>query len=707
MKKAARDEMEDMLETLSELVELVSAARWLVARCVLGALLAGGVYLLAAKPVYQSDILIQIENTTDTTAFRSLLGDIASLFDVRSTAAAEAQIVASRLVLARAVDELALYIEAQPLRVPLVGDWFARYQSGLTTPGLFGMGGYGWGGERIRVACFEVPRELLGRAFMLTVLGHGRYRIDGDGLGDGVSGGRVGKPLRLPFGAGSFTLRVDELAARPGAVFVLKRHSRQRTIDTLRRALVVQERIKQSDVIVASLRGSNPERVARTLNAIGSQYVQQSIERRSMDAATSLGFLEAKLPALKTRLTESETRLTALRGARSTVDLAEESRLALEMLADYGKFAIELEQKREALLPAFTEAHPAVRAIDRQLAGLSTRRHAAERALRRLPDLQQAVVRLMLDVKVNTDLYTALLNNMQQLQLVQASNSGKARLVDAAVAAELPIGPRRGLVLVVAGVLGLVAGCGVALGRALLVHGVDSPGAIERAAGAALIASIPFDARSHAPSAAVELRGGGFEESLHALDMALRTPLRRVRAPIVLLVATRSGDGCVFVAAHLAASAAAARRRVLLIDGDAEGAHLTMRLGGRRGAGLSGWLASPPGSVSPLASGLLDGVALMPAAIEAQRMAGLVDNEQAVARIEALAREYDLVVVTAPAVLESADVGAFAMLSAIRLLVVRAAATKPAAVVEATQRLLRYGMSIDGVVRNGKPEHVR
>jgi tyrosine-protein kinase Etk/Wzc len=74
------------------------------------------------------------------------------------------------------------------------------------------------------------------------------------------------------------------------------------------------------------------------------------------------------------------------------------------------------------------------------------------------------IVRITKDDRVNTDLYTALLNTAQQLRLVKAGKMGNVRLVDAAMVPGGPIKTKRSMVTVIAVLLGLLLGVMFSMG---------------------------------------------------------------------------------------------------------------------------------------------------------------------------------------------------------------------------------------------------
>src|SRR6185369_4447358 len=145
---------------LAEYWDIIVDARWLIAAIIALALVIGGGYAILTKPVYESNLLIQVEDSTSSA--KSFLGETASLFDVKTPAAAEIEIIRSRMVIGQAVDSTLLYIDARPRYLPLVGDWLGRHAKTLSEPGIFGMGGWVTGNEKLSVSDFKVPREFEG-----------------------------------------------------------------------------------------------------------------------------------------------------------------------------------------------------------------------------------------------------------------------------------------------------------------------------------------------------------------------------------------------------------------------------------------------------------------------------------------------------------------------------------------------------------------
>lgn len=152
---------------------------------------------------------------------------------------------------------------------------------------------------------------------------------------------------------------------------------------------------------------------------------------------------------------------------------------------------LELQQKRKELESRFTSAHPSVQTLDAQIAQLNTQISKTETQSKSFPNVEQDLLRLTRDVKVNNELYTSLLNSFQQLRLVKEGKVGNVRVVDAAAVPERPVKPQRALILALAGVLGLLAGLGLAFVRNSMRPGIKHADEIEQHVGLHVFATVP------------------------------------------------------------------------------------------------------------------------------------------------------------------------------------------------------------------------
>ncbi|WP_234745385.1 GNVR domain-containing protein [Burkholderia sp. WTPI3] len=707
-----REHARDAELDLAGAIDVLVSRRWLIAVVTAACVGAGALYAFLAHRQYQTDIMVQVEDSGDTSAAKSMLGDVSSLFDIKSSASAEAQILASRLVVTRAVDELRSYIVVQPKRFPVVGEFVSRFHPGLARPGVFGLGGYAWGRESAELTRFDVPKSLEGERFELSMLDAGRYRLAGAALPAPVTG-TIGHPQAFDTTDGPVAIDVARIDALPGARFTLVRESRAGTIDTLRRGLDVQEKLKQSGVIVATLRGTDPQRVQAQLQAIANHYIRQHIERKSADAAQSLAFLNAQLPVLKKQLQDAEQRYTDLRNANGTIDLDAEATLLLKQSADATTRRLELQQKRDEMASRFAAGHPAMIALDAQIATLARERQAFEHRMRSLPDLQQDAVRLMLDVKVDTDLYTALLANAQQLELVRAGKTGSVRIVDMPVVPEDAVRPNRPVVIAAAALIGLVLGVALAFARDYLFGGVRDADEIERHLGIDVYATVPESVgqrriarhiAQHLPAphllSALDPHDPAVE-SLRSLHTALRFAMQGARNNVLMLTGPVPGAGKSFVAANFAALLAAGRERVLLVDGDLRKGYLHESLGVPREAGFAELLSGAMPPADAIHRDVLPNLDFIATGTLAEHPAQWLADHRVAALLATLSSRYDRVVIDAAPILAVSDAVALGRHAGTVLLVARAASTRIAELGEAGRRLAHNGVAASGVVLNG------
>lgn len=699
---------------LASYLDLLFDNRWLISTIAVIVTLIGASYAFTATPVYEANILVQVEDSASSS--KNILGDLSSVFDQKTAATAEMEILRSRFVITRSVNNQLLYISAEPKYFPVIGRWLARSHKGLSTPGLFGWGGYVWGTEQVEISVLNVPQSLENVPFVLFATGNDRYRLvmpDGNDLS-----GKVGETVKRSTEQGTVELHVDKLVANAGAQFTLVRKPMLETVEKLQNALTIAEKGKQSGIIGVSMEGTNPTKTADTLNEIGRQYIRQNVDRKSEEAEKSLAFLDTQLPVMKSNLEAAEAKYNSLRNSRGTVDLDEEAKSVLQQSVLSQTKLVELRQKRDELITRYQESNPLVEAVDRQIRTLNTEIGEVNARIKRMPSVEQDVLRLTRDVKVNTDLYTALLNSAQQLRLVKASKVGNARLLDVAERPLKPVRPKRAIVVATAALIGLFLGVIGAFVRKNLFGGIDDPHEIEQILGLTVSAAIPHSDKQDALYAQMQLNLQkvsvlAFDdpqdmaiESLRSFRTALQFSMLGAQSNIVMITGPTPGVGKSFVSANFAAVLASTGKKVLLIDADLRKGYLQKYFGLKRDNGLSEVVVGQLQLEQAIHKSVVENVDFLSTGTLPPRPAELLAHQQFLDCLQKASSLYDFVIIDTAPVLPVSDALVVAPHVGAVFSVVRGGVSTMGEIEETVKRLNQAGGSVNGVVFNDLKQRI-
>lgn len=707
------DLQEDKKVDYLGLLDTVVNSRWRILSVTLITLLVGAAYAFLSPPVYRADTLIQVEQNQKSPD-NNVLGSLSAIFNDQSSTAAEIEILQSRLVIGRAVDNLQLYVSAHPNYVPIVGAWLAKHATGLSNPHFLGfggyLGGYVWGTESIQMGQLDIPPALEDTELTLTATENGYELTDADGRK--LTDGKVGEVSNFTVQDGSGSVLVNRLNARPGAKFILTRHSRQDMIKNLQSGLTIAEKGKPSGVLSMTLEGTSPTTIARILNAIGSAYVQQNTDRKAAVAEKSLTFLDNFLPQLKKQMDESGDKYTEFRDKHGTFDLGTEGKLSLDTSVRMQTQLFELQQKRRELTAQYGPSHPSVVAANRQIAALEQEVAKLSSHIKTLPDLEQRLLNLSRDVKVNGELYASLLNNRQQLLLIKEGKVGSVRLVDTAVAPTKPIKPQRALVLTIAGALGLILGTALALFRNTLRPGIKAANEIETTLGLSVFSTVPRVLPRAQPPLRLRGRTGGKYilaetspndpaiESLRSLRTAMKHALQEASNNIVLLTGPTPNVGKTFTSVNLAAVLGAADKKVLLIDADFRSGRLHQYFELDRNAGLSDLIQDVLSLEDVLHKGVMRNVDLITTGKLPHNPAEMLLSHSALELLQSLSAQYDIVLLDTAPVLAVSDALALAPHVGTVFMLARAQISTLSELEEAAKRLRQAGAQVSGVIFN-------
>ncbi|MEG2847070.1 MAG: GNVR domain-containing protein, partial [Acinetobacter sp.] len=165
--------------------------------------------------------------------------------------------------------------------------------------------------------------------------------------------------------------------------------------------------------------------------------------------------------------------------------------LMLKQNIELEKMRIELKQKQAELSAKYTPDHPLMAEINAQVNSLNQKTQELNKSIKQLPETQRLYLQLYRDVKVNTELYTSLLNSYQQLKIANAGEIGNVRIIDTAVEPERPIKPKKLIILILSLFVGGFIGVLIALVRNMMRSGIKDSAQIENELDLPVYATVP------------------------------------------------------------------------------------------------------------------------------------------------------------------------------------------------------------------------
>lgn len=338
-----------------------------------------------------------------------------------------------------------------------------------------------------------------------------------------------------------------------------------------------------------------------------------------------------------------------------------------------------------------------LRGLRARLASLDTKGRAsvAERAA-----LSEVIRARRLD-------YQGLSQQAAQVRVSGALRATPLVLIDPATASAATSTRRTGLVLVLAVILGLAAGLGIAVLLERRVPQLSTVEDIERSSGDRVVAVIP-PARSAAHTSAT---GSGSDEFRQAFGQLRALVIAQEGGPATSIVVTSSfdGDGKSVVASNLAAAVARSGRRVLLVDADfgSPSAHEFLEMPNSE-PGLGTVLsAGDPPLVDAIRPTGVHGLSLLPTGGPTRSPSELLASPRLPAFIAEISGHFDLVVIDAPAVLEASDAASIAPHANAVLLVVGGMPVRERDLKRALRRLRDVGARHVDVVVNLVPRRTQ
>ncbi|MFP9227669.1 tyrosine-protein kinase Wzc [Pectobacterium cacticida] len=668
--------------------------RWLIIGVTAVFTALGIMYAILSTPIYKADALIQVEQSGGD----SLLKDFSSMLpDAKPQSVAEIELIKSRMVIGKTVNDLGLDIRVEQKYFPLVGKGIARLMG--VEPG------------KIAVSRLEVPASWQDETLSLEVLSDNSYRVE---AGDVVTfTGNVGQ-LESHNG---ITLLVSDIAAEPGTVFRVTKLNQLTAINGLLDNFSVADKGKDTGVLALSLEGEDPTLTAKILSSISQNYLQQNVERKSEEAGKSLEFLKEQLPTVRNALNEAENKLNQYRQQNDSVDLSLEAKAVLDTTVSVEAQLNELTFKEAEISKLYTPEHPAYRALLEKRKTLEQERAKLNKRIGAMPKTQQEILRLTRDVQAGQEVYMQLLNKQQELSINKASTVGNVRIVDNAVIQPNPVKPKKPLIVLLAMILGGMVSTAFVVLKTLLHKGIESPEQLEEL-GINVYASIPLSEwqqkkdrallsskgqKSNTRSTELLAVGNPADlaiEAIRSLRTSLHFAMMEAKNKVLMISGASPSIGKTFISANLGAVIAQSGQRVLIIDCDMRKGYAHELMGTHSTNGLSDILSGQCTAEKSVRNTVVENMDFIPRGQVPPNPSELLMHPRFAEFLQWANEHYDLVLLDTPPILAVTDAAIISRHAGTSLLVARFEMNTPKEIEVSIRRFEQNGTEIKGVILN-------
>ncbi|MBQ4767929.1 tyrosine-protein kinase Wzc [Pectobacterium versatile] len=667
--------------------------RWLIIGVTAVFTIIGILYATFTTPIYKADALVQVEQSSGN----SLLKDISSVLpDAKPESAAEIELIKSRMVVGKTVNDLSLDIIAQQQYFPVFGKGFSRLM--------------GEEPAQIAVSRLEVPQSWQDEAISLHIIDEQNYSIE---AGDTVKfNGKVGKIEKN----NGLSLLVSDIKADKGTVFRLKKLNKITAINNTLDNLVVADKAKDTGVLSLSYEGEDPELTKKILDSISKNYLQQNVERKSEEAGKSLEFLKEQLPNVRLTLDEADNKLNNYRQKNESVDLSLEAKAVLDTMVAVESQLNELTFKEAEISKLYTKEHPAYRALMEKRKTLEEEREKVNKRVGVMPKTQQEILRLTRDVNVGQEVYMQLLNKQQELSINKASTVGNVRIIDPAELQLKPVKPKKLIIVVLTIILGTIVSTAFVVLKVMLHKGIESPEQLEEL-GINVYASVPLSEWQQKKDRALlgkgkkgntrstELLAIGNPadlaiEAIRSLRTSLHFAMMEAKNNVLMISGASPAIGKTFVSANLGAVIAQSGQRVLIVDCDMRKGYAHELMGVQGTNGLSDILSGQITTEKSIRKTAVENMDFIARGQIPPNPSELLMHSRFSQFIDWASEHYDLVLLDTPPILAVTDAAIISRNAGTSLLVARFEVNTLKEIEVSVRRFEQNGTEIKGVILN-------
>ncbi len=631
--KVANENIEGL--DLKQILARILASWHLIAISVLICLILSNLYIRYKTPSYKISARVLVNDEKKGAGLSgggALLGDLGGILGTKSTVDNEAEILKTRYLMERVVQDMNLnityYRQGTLKKIEL-------YESPFQVKIIKGI-------DTIKTTNIAVEFEKDG---MISVRAK---EID--------TMVALNRPFVIPF-VGEVMLTNGPAVRVPDESYGFNIMSVDSKVLSLMDALTVEVKNKLVTIIDLSLTHSIPKKGEDILNTLIAKYVQENLTNKNEVADSTVKFIQSRLAYISGELGGLEGNIQDFKQENNLADMSEQSKLLVQTTGQYVNELSKVEtqisilkslqrylqddNKRvlpSSLIPAdlvfngavekynaltlerarrligVTEVNPGIILMDKEIenaradieSNISTtldgfvitrnriniQMKNAENQVRNVPKWERNYLNLARQQQIKQELYIFLMQKSEETAISKTSNIANSRTIDPPKSEVKPFSPKKMVIYLFGVFAGLMIPLGFMYAKDVLNDKIQTKEDITRHTQVPIIGEISHEGEKDNMIVANSSRSP-ISEQFRALRTNLSFFFKSADEKVILLTSSASGEGKSFVAINLGQILALADKKVLLMELDLRKPGLSTKLEIPNSFGFTNYVMDP------------------------------------------------------------------------------------------------------------------
>lgn len=629
---------------------------WLFVLSALIFMIGAFFYLRYSTSIYQAEASILIKDTQAGGGISELaaLGDLGSLGNSFNTVENEIEILTSRRLMSKVVDELDLDVQ-----------YFS--EGNFKTSESFQNASF----KVLKNYETEITKSVTFYAQRKSITEINYWDLEGDT----PNTANIGETVALNEEASIIFLNAEIPSSRTEEeeqVFLIKLSGFESTVIRYTNKLSVQQSVKRGSVIDLTIADAVPSKAAAILNQLITEYNKDATEDKNIVAQNTVNFIDDRLASIELSLDSVEIKKENFKRDNNLSDIMTEAGLNLESNAEYTSLQLNartqlriaedlrsymsgiednefipstltlesssinqvINQYNELLLTynkrteTATELNPIVqdlqfqldklkaaitsslnsyiKSLEIRLGGISSQSNKISKRIGEVPETERTARDIERNQTLVETMYLYLFQKKEETAISLAVTAPKAKIVDRAWISDQPISPKPKIILLGAIIVGLLIPFAFIYLKGLIYNKIENRKDVtKKLSSTSFLGEVP-KLSSEESDVIVKNDRSVLAESFRILRTNLQYKLSaladKVTTPVVIVTSSVKGEGKTFVSYNLAMTIANSGKKVLLVGGDIRNPqlHRYLERGSKNLKGVTEFLVFPEYKVEEL-----------------------------------------------------------------------------------------------------------